>query len=253
MEPAKPSSMRSLERAIDVLEVLDTSRQPLRLSDIARRAELPIPTTQRILNVLEARERVERDASGYYRPGVNLIFGAHAYLTSSPLLIAARPVLQDLAEETGLTASLFKRVGPARVVLARVDGARPLRYELPIGERLPLHLGAGKALVATMDPDELQQFLTQLGDHTRADGTTVEPDQFRDELKHIRDRGYSQARNEREPGMASIAAPVTEPDGTATAAVQVSGSVDDIPPDRVETLGTEVQRAARAIARRALT
>ncbi|MEV0087172.1 IclR family transcriptional regulator [Saccharopolyspora sp. NPDC050642] len=242
--------MRSLERAIDVLEVLDASRHALRLSDIARRAELPVATTQRILNVLEARGRVERDATGY-RPGVGLIFGAHAYLTSSPLLAAARPVLQDLAAETGLTASLFKRIGWSRVVLARVDGARPLRYELPIGERLPLHLGAGKALVANMGPEELQQFLAQLSDLTRADGTTIDHDEFLSDLKQIRDLGYSQARNEREPGMASVAAPVAESDGTTTSAVQVSGPQDDIPPDRVPNLGVEVQRAAYAIARRA--
>ncbi|WP_170301437.1 IclR family transcriptional regulator [Saccharopolyspora hirsuta] len=252
METAKSpaTSMRSLERAIDVLEVLDTSRHALRLSDIARRADLPVATTQRILNVLEARGRVERDATGY-RPGLGLIFGAHAYLATSPLLAAARPVLQDLAAETGLTASLFKRIGWSRVVLARVDGARPLRYELPIGERLPLHLGAGKALVAQMGPDELEQFLAQLGDRTRADGTTIEQDEFLNDLKQIRDCGYSHARNEREPGMASVAAPVAEPDGSATSAVQVAGTQDDIPEDRIPALGIEVQRAAYAIGRRA--
>ena len=51
------TSMRSLERAIDVLEVLDGSRHALRLSEIARRAGLPVATTQRILGVLESRGR----------------------------------------------------------------------------------------------------------------------------------------------------------------------------------------------------
>src|SRR3712207_9454037 len=68
------TSMRSLERAIDVLEVLDGSRHALRLSEIARRAGLPVATTQRILGVLESRGRVERAAGGY-RPGVGLLFG----------------------------------------------------------------------------------------------------------------------------------------------------------------------------------
>jgi DNA-binding IclR family transcriptional regulator len=241
--------MRSLERAIDVLEVLETSHHALRLSDIARRAQLPVATTQRILTVLEARGRVERDAHGY-RPGVGLLFGAHAYLTGSPLLVAARPVLQDLAAETGLTASLFRRLGWSRVVLARVDGARPLRYELPIGERLPLHLGAGKALAAHLPPDELDPFLDQLGDHTRTDGSIISREDFTADLERIRALGYSQARGEREPGMASVAAPVPQPDGPATSAVQVAGTQDDIPAERLDQLGIEVRRAAFAIARR---
>ena len=247
---APATSMRSLERAIDVLEVLDGSRHALRLSDIARRAGLPVATTQRILGVLESRGRVERDGNGY-RPGVGLIFGAHAYLTSSPLITAARPVLQDLAAETGLTASLFRRVGWARVVLARVGGTRPLRYQLPVGERLPLHLGAGKAIAAWLSEQEIDDFLAQADDLLGADGGPLDRDRLRDDLKRIRDRGFSDARGERVPGMASVAAPVIDPDGIVIGAVQVAGLQEDLPPERVDPLGVEVQRAAFAIARRA--
>jgi len=244
------TSMRSLERAIDVLEVLDGSRHALRLSEIARRAGLPVATTQRILGVLEARGRVERDAGGY-RPGVGLIFGAHAYLTSSPLIMAARPVLQDLAAETGLTASLFRRVGWSRVVLARIDGTRPLRYELPVGERLPLHIGAGKAITAWMTTAEIDELLARDDGLLGADGKPLDHDAFRADLKRIHDRGFSQAFGERVPGMASVAAPVIDPDGVVSAAVQVAGHQEDVPHERVEQLGIEVQRAAFAIARRA--
>jgi len=247
---APATSMRSLERAIDVLEVLDGSRHALRLSEIARRAGLPVATTQRILGVLENRGRVERDAGGY-RPGVGLIFGAHAYLTSSPLITAARPVLQDLAAETGLTASLFRRVGWSRVVLARVEGNRPLRYELPVGERLPLHLGAGKAIAAWLTPEEVDEFLAQAADLNGADGTPIDQDEFRADLKRIRDRGYSQAYGERVPGMASVAAPVIDPHGVVIGAVQAAGHQEDIPSERADQLGVEVRRAALAVARRA--
>jgi len=243
------SSMRSLERAIDVLEILDESRQALRLSDIARRADLPVATTQRILNVLEARGRVERDSTGY-RPGVGLIFGAHAYLNSSPLVLAAQPALHDLAAETGLTASLFKRVGWHRVALARVEGAHPLRYEIPIGERLPLHLGAGKVLCAAMPAEEQQALLAEVAELTRVDGTVRTRADFEAELIEIRRRGYSFAKGERVPGMVSVAAPVQPAEGPATAAIQVAGTDQEIPDERIDTLGNEVQRAAYAIARR---
>ncbi len=242
--------MRSLERAIDVLEVLDESRHALRLSDIARRAGLPVATTQRILNVLEARGRIERDATGY-RPGVGLIFGAHAYLHSSPLVITARPVLQELASETGLTATLFKRVGWHRVALARVDGTRPLRYEIPIGERLPLHLGAGKVLCSAMSTDELHDYLATQPDLSLADGTARTHADFEDELTTIRERGYSTATGERVPGMVSVAALIPLADKSAPAAVQVAGPTDQVPDERVATLGLEVRRAAYAITRQA--
>ena len=169
-------------------------------------------TTQRILNVLEARGRVERDSTGY-RPGVGLIFGAHAYLNSSPLVLAAQPALHDLAAETGLTATLFKRVGWHRVALARVEGAHPLRYEIPIGERLPLHLGAGKVLCAAMPAEEQQALLAEVAELTRVDGTVRTRSDFEAELIEIRRRGYSYAKGERVPGMVSVAAPVQPAEG----------------------------------------
>lgn len=243
-----PTSMRSLERAIDVLEVLDGSRHPLRLTDIAKRAGLPANTTLRILGVLESRGRVERDGQGY-RAGVALLLGAHAFLTSSPLLMSSRSVLSELAAATGLASSLFQRLGASRLVLARVDGRSPLRYELPIGERLPLQVGAGKVLLAFMDPEERRAIVPPPQEPVvLADGEVLTPEQFERQLTDIRTAGYSQARGEREPGMASVAAPVLDGQGHAVCAIQVAGHQDEIPVDRVPLLSVEVRRAARAIA-----
>ena len=46
------NNMRSLDRAFDVLGVLQDAKQPLRLSEVARHASLHVATVQRILGVL---------------------------------------------------------------------------------------------------------------------------------------------------------------------------------------------------------
>ncbi|OJG04361.1 MULTISPECIES: IclR family transcriptional regulator [Pseudonocardia] len=241
----KSSTMRSLERAIDVLEVLDEARQPLRLTEIARRAGLPVPTAQRILAVLESRDRVERSGAGY-RPGVALTFGAHAYLTTNPLLLVASPVLIDLAVETGLTASLFREYHDTRVVLTRAHAQRRLRYELPVGARLPLHLGAGKALLAQRSAEDARALLESLGETAEYPAPDVEA--VLADLARTRELGYSVAYNERAPGVASVAAAIPL-HGDVRAAVQVAGYTEDVPEARTAALGLEVQRAALAIGR----
>ena len=212
--------MRSLERAIDVLEVLEAARTPLRLSEIARRAGLHVATTQRILGALESRGRVEQGAGGY-RTGVAMLFGAHAYLATNPVAVAAPPVLQELASATGLTASVFVRLGDARAVVARVEGKNPLRYVLPIGQRLPLHLGAGKVLAAHMPEDELQALLDTIDKVVHADGRTRSQADFRAELRTIRQQGWCQSLDERVVGAASLGAPVFGADGACIAAASV--------------------------------
>jgi IclR family acetate operon transcriptional repressor len=246
---AVAATMRSLERAIDVLEVLENARTPLRLSEIARRAGLHVATTQRILTVLERRGRVEHDDLTY-RTGVAMLFGAHSYLSTSTLAQSAYPVLQELASGTGLTASLFIRTGWSRAVIARVEGKRPLRYELPIGERLPLHLGAGKVLAADMSRDELRQLLDQIGPIVTADGRRVSRKAFLADIAKIRQQGLGVAFSERVFGMASVAAPVVRPDGRYAGAAQISALAEDMPEEELESLTVEVRRAAAAISQR---
>lgn len=250
MTEEKPASaMRSLERAIDVLEVLETARTPLRLSEVARRAGLHVATTQRILNVLESRGRVEQDASGY-RTGVAMLFGAHAYLATNRIALAAPIVLQQLASATGLTASVFVRAGKSRAVIARVEGDDPLRYVLPIGERLPLHLGAGKVLAAYLDWSELQSLFHGADSFTKADGGRVTLEDFRRELSGIRERGWVESRNERVVGAASVAAPVLSATGSCLAAIQVAGPSRNPAFTDTTVLGHEVLLAAGALASR---
>lgn len=249
MSEAKSSStMRSLERSIDVLEVLEASRIPLRLSEVARRAGLHVATTQRILNVLEARGRVEQGDSGY-STGVAMLFGAHSYLTTNRVAQAAPIVLQQLASATGLTASVFVRCGHSRAVIARVEGNDPLRYVLPIGERLPLHLGAGKVIAAYMDRTELEAVLGS-DSFTRADGTRIGLDDLHSELEGIRERGWVESHDERVVGAASVAAPVMSSSGACLAAIQVSGPSPNKTFGDPTVLGHEVRLAAGALASR---
>ncbi|TLM88269.1 IclR family transcriptional regulator [Pseudarthrobacter sp. NamE5] len=246
-EQKEPVTMRSLERAIDVLEVLEDAGRALRLVDIADRAGLHVATTQRLLGVLEGRGRVERDGKNY-RAGVNLIFGAHAYLTTSPLVAASRPVLQELAERTGLTASLFVRTGAHRAVVARVHGLRPLRYELPIGAKLPLHLGAGKTLAADLTPAELTHLLDQVGPMTDAEGRTISPEAFLADLGNIKHQGFQVAVNERQLGSLSVSAPVrSSQSGAVVAAITIGAASEDVSDDEISGLSIEVRRAASAV------
>jgi IclR family acetate operon transcriptional repressor len=243
------NNMRSLDRAIDVLEVLEDAPRGLRLTEIARRAGLHVATTLRILNALEARGRVERDET-HYRAGVGLLFGAHAYLTTSPLVAAARPVLQDLASETGLTSSVFVRTGYSRAVIARVEGSNPLRYELPIGERLPLHLGAGKILAAHLSDADRAELLSRVAPFVTAGGREMTSEDFTAELDEIRGSGIAVSTDERIIGGRSVAAAVHDRDGEVTAAVQVAGTDESVSEDRLKTLAITVRNAADQLSRR---
>jgi IclR family acetate operon transcriptional repressor len=250
-EQGRANPMRSLERSLDVIAVLEESAAPLRLSEIARRAQLHVATTQRIVNVLVSRGYLRQDGVTYAM-GVTPLLNAHAFLVSYPLLLVAKPFLQELSASTEFTSSLAVRAGFFQVILERVEGARPLRYQLPIGEKLPLQLGGARMLAAAMDDDQLHALLEFVGEIKTAAGEVVTGEEFLATVATIRAQGYVHGSSQRERGAASVAVPVVDRDGRTIASIQLSGLEEDFESANLPALVAEMQRASAAITRRML-
>lgn len=242
--------MRSLERALGVLQVLEQSRAPLRLSEVARRANLHVATAQRILATLSRFGYVAQESMGY-TIGPATVLNAHAYIVANGVSRAAAPVLQELASETGLSASLAVRVGLSRVMVGRVEGEKPLRYQMPIGERLPLHVGAsGRVLTAAMPRPDVEELLERVGEVRLASGEVVPRNRYLAELARIRRDGFAYGQSERVLGAGSIAVPVVRDGGETVAAIGLSVLTDGLARGEIEALVNELRRASTAVSER---
>jgi IclR family acetate operon transcriptional repressor len=159
------------------------------------------------------------------------------------MVTAARPILQQLAVQTQLTASVYSRLGFERILIARVDGENHLRYDLPLGKRLPLTIGAaGRVLLASATDEELQEVIAA----SVANG--FEPESFNlDELKSRNpnpDADYGFAQNERETGVMSVAVAVPNPAGPPREAMVLTAPVEAHSREELELLVPELKRAA---------
>src|SRR5512140_131947 len=134
------SANRSVERTLRLLLAMEEAGRPMGLAELSRTVQLPKPTVQRLLSVLEKYGFAEK-WQGRYHLGIAVLPLGYAFLISKELTRLTLPILQELAHATEETASLFVRSGHHRIVVQRVDGLNPLRYILPTGQRLPLHLG----------------------------------------------------------------------------------------------------------------
>ena len=247
---APANTMRSVQRALDLLNVLQTYQHPVRLSDLARHAGLHIATVQRMLTVLIDNGFAVRYASGY-TAGPAALSVAHAYLVASPLNMIAQPIMQELSAECGLTSSLYVPVGASRVLVARVEGANPLRYTLPVGERFPLYLGAAGKTILSFLADEINgEILAEIGTIEHADGTVKNITEFRAELAEIRAQGYARSAGERLLGITAIAAPILDGSGTVQGALGLTGPSDELSGEQAQRLVPELRRAATAIGSR---
>lgn len=240
------STVRSIERAFEILEVLRESRAPLRLSDIARASGNHLATTQRIVNVLVRYGYVFQERNDY-SIGITSLLNAHSYLISNRYTQAALPVVQELVRTSGLAASFSVRVDLRQILLMRIEGINALRYQLPVGEPMPLHLGGARVLAAALNPDELEMLLKGLPEITLANGETLTRDEFVESLRVIREQGYVCGYSQRELGAASAAVPVFNGEGEVIASLQLSGMAEEFVDGKMEWCVAELKRASSGI------
>lgn len=131
-----------------------------------------------------------------------------------PLAELARPALESLRDETGESVQLYVQQGRARVCVLSLESPHGLRTIVPLGATLPLDRGSAGRVLSGQDT-----------------GT----------------RGWIESVEEREPGVASVSAPVLDAHGAVIAAVSVSGPVQRTTRSPGKKYGAAVSRVARAV------
>ena len=154
MATAKPpQGAQAALRAIRLLKLFTASNPEMGLLEISERAGLNKTTTHRLLQALSSEAMVERDeAHGTYRLGAGMMALGVQALSSSDLRIRVRPMLKQLARETGETATLEVPIDTSMLILDEVAGSHFVGAAGNVGTRWPLHAtSTGKALVAFDD------------------------------------------------------------------------------------------------------
>lgn len=240
-------SIRAVERAFTLLDVLARSDHPLTLTELSVRTEMSKATVIRFIAALEQWSLVQKIHTGY-QLNVGTLPLAYAFLMNDSLNRAALPVLQQVALNTQETVTMYVRAGMERVVVQRVEGRTPFAHTLPVGQRLPLLLGApGLVLAASMQAADRYALLEHHPDVVLATGQQLDRAAMEARLDEVARQGYAVSRSERLQHIFSAAAPVLTADQTVKAAVSITAHEKRVTPEQVETLVEEVVRAARTI------
>jgi DNA-binding IclR family transcriptional regulator len=232
--------LQKIARILDYVTRMEGTR-PMR--QMAQELNIARPTLYRLLDAMVAEGLLLR-VEGRYHPGPRVLHWAADALNRPEVGRLARPALQRLADETGLTASVHVRMGHCRVCVERVEGAGIVRPHVRIGESLPLHVGAsGKILLAWL-PQDARQELVALSCAAYPEHPLNTPEAAFD---IIRQQGWALSLGERDEALASLSAPVFGPRGDVVAALSISGVRQRFRDDQVAQWRTRVMEAASAV------
>ncbi len=162
--------------------------------------------------------------NGFYTPGPALMKLGKIFERNQNIVILLRPILRELALNSGESVSLYIREGLERVVLAREEGTQAIRFAVTEGQRMDLHAGAGgRVLLAYAPPEVLNAVLKRGSLAQRTSQTIVDPETLLNELKKVRKLGFAVSLGERVPDSFAIAAPVFDSENELVGALGVAG------------------------------
>lgn len=241
---------QAISRAFTVLNLFRDEGTDLGVVQIAERLGLTLSTAHRIARALVAEGYLSQDEGRErYRLGPQALLLGQAAQRALGMGLA-RPVLEELAEKTHESVNLGLLDHDHAVVIQRIESQQPLRLSVEVGTRIELHATAmGKALLAYNDElniqlDRFSEPLAQLTPRTHQQLPSL-----REDLRAIRDRGWSTDDEESFLGVRCLGAPVLDPTGQAHAAIAVQAPAVRMPDERMDEVGPLVRRCADELRR----
>lgn len=231
--PSKPKSgARTTETSLEIIDAL-RELDGGSIDELSEYLELAPSTVHRHLVTLREHNYVVQ-TDGVYRIGLQfLTVGGYAQrkTTAYPMI---KEKVDSLAAETGERVQFIVEEHGERVYLYTEVGKSAVETGAHIGRRGPLHTSAaGKAILANMPPDRVDEIIRTRGLHGVSENTITTRDELREECDRIRERGYAFNRQETTEGVHAVGAAVTDSADEVIGALSISGPAHRVKGDQL--------------------
>ncbi|QLH84771.1 IclR family transcriptional regulator [Halosimplex pelagicum] len=221
----------SVGTAFRILEAV-RERDSVGVTELAEALDLPKSTVHHYLATL-ADDGYLAAEDGRYRLGLGLFTLGATARTGERLFHVAKPNVDRLAEATGEQARLIVVRDGRAITLYQATGDAVDDPPTYAGTVEDLHCtAAGKAYLAELPDERLEEFLTEEPLPRRTANTITDPDELRAALSTIRERGIAFDDEERDEGVRCVASAVSDRSGELLGAISVSAPLDRMPDER---------------------
>ena len=243
-------TVRSVDRALRILQAFSSDEQEMSLSDLGRRLELSPSTMYRLLGALQRQGFVEQnETGGKYRLGLTLFKLGSLVQQGMDLRRQSEISLRRLMRKTSETSYLCVMDGDEALCLDRVEGAQQVRVlALDVGGRLPLNCGgAPRVLLAFMTDEQTEAYLKRRAFPRLTAHSLTQPDQIWQDILQTRKQGYTYSVEDVIEGVAAIGAPIRDHSNLVIGAISIAGLLQHFDQDNLGTFIQSVRQEAEDI------
>lgn len=233
-------SIRSVERALEVLMCFTKQTPELTMTQISECVGINKSTVHRLLATLERKRFVERDSdTGIYKPGIRLLQLAFLTLEHNDLRHLSAPFLQNLCDQHHENVNLSVLDDTDVVYLEVIESPERIKLAASPGQRLPAFCTAsGKAILAFLQEDKVIDILER-GMLRYTQNTILTREVFFENIQCAREKGFAISEQEFEEGINAIATPVLNSSGQPIASVSIAGPAYRLTRERMLEIGPD--------------
>lgn len=251
VESGRDGGAKSFYKMAAVLDCFTRAQGRLSIADLVEMTGMPRTTIHRIVASLRDIGLIDQDGRRHdYRLGLKMFYYGSVVLANLDLNRHARPHVINLHQITGEIVHLHMFDGSQMVCIEREEMGETRLTTLTTIEAAPTYCtSVGKAFLAFQREDLIRRIAAEEGLQPRTAKTITTVEALLEDMKTIRDRGYSIDDEENEIGIRCVGAPIRDSRGQIFASVSVSGPTDRMPHARVSALSSTVIQTADNISR----
>ncbi|KNZ40905.1 IclR family transcriptional regulator [Acetobacterium bakii] len=247
----KKTNLSSVGNTLCILNCFTVEQPEKRVTDIARELDLGKSTVSRLLATLASEGYVKKNPETQkFSLGLRLLSLASTLTSNLEIVREARPVLQQLVQETSESAQIAEIEGNRMIYVDQVKCKQPIRILAHIGRINPIHCtGSGRLLLAYQSEKRQQELLHgELMKYTP--NTETDPVKIQKDLETIKNQGYCIITNELIEGVVSISAPIRDYRERVISAISVVGPLNRLTEEKIIFCRNRVQKAGREISKK---
>ena len=225
--------MTALARGLEILRCFGPGDRDLGNQEIARRTGLPKPTVSRLTHTLRELGYLRHAPGGGYRLGAAVLSLGYSMVAQMDVRRVARPLMQALAEHTGVSVNLGIRDRLGMIYLDTYRSAATFTIQLEAGSRIPLAVTSmGRAYLCGLAEPDRRALLDELRRGEGAEWPRVKRG-IEGALRDYSARGFCTSLGDWRKEIHAIAAPLVTDDGEPIV-FSCSGAAFQLPRERLE-------------------
>lgn len=241
-------STGTLGKAVAVLDAIASSPEPLRFKDLAGRIDQPRGTLHRQISNLIGEGLVFVNADQSYSLGTRLLKFASLSWSKNRFRNIAEPHLHALHDRTGETVHLGILQGVEVIYLDKVESRQAVRMHSQIGNASPAYCtGVGKAALSALADEDLRAIAERISYVRHTPNTIANASGLLKEIATVRKEGIAYDREEHEPGIKCVAAPIASANRHLAAGISVTGPAYRVKDSELRKWAPLVRSAAHDI------